>query len=69
MNPRNAAEIALGVAGVWLIVSRIPDLGVSLAFLPREADGSLPWFVIVHVGLVIVCGIGLLLSRPRIAST
>jgi hypothetical protein len=68
MNPRNAAEIALGVAGLWLIVSQIPDLGVSLAFSPREPDGSLPWFVIVHVGLVIVCGIGLLLLRRRIAS-
>lgn len=68
MNPRNAAEIAIGVAGLWLIVSRIPDLGVSLAFSPREPDGSLPWFVVVHVGLVIVCGIGLLLLRRRIAS-
>jgi hypothetical protein len=68
MNPRTAAEIALGIAGVWLIVSRVPDLGVSLAFSPSDPDGSIPWFVVVHVGLVIACGIGLLLLRRRIAS-
>jgi hypothetical protein len=68
MNPRNAAEIALGVAGVWLIVSRIPELGVSLVYPIAEPEGSLPWFVVVHVGLVIVCGLGLLLLRHRIAS-
>ena len=68
MNSRNAAEIALGVAGVWLIVSRIPELGVSLVYSALEPDGSVPWFPLVHVGLVIVCGLGLLLLRHRIAS-
>ena len=68
MSPRNAAEIALGVAGVWLIVSRSPDLGVSLAYSVIESDGSVPWFVLVHVGLVIMFGLGLVLLRHRIAA-
>ncbi len=68
MNPRNAAAIALGVAGVWLVVSRFPELGVSLVYSAMEPDGSIPWFVLVHVGLVIVCGFGLLLLCHRIAT-
>jgi hypothetical protein len=27
MNPRSAAEVALGVAGIWLMVSRVPTCG------------------------------------------
>jgi hypothetical protein len=68
MTPRNAAEIALGVIGVWLIVSRVPELGVTVAFYVREPDESIPWFLVVHLGLVIVCGLGLWLLRHRIAS-
>jgi hypothetical protein len=68
MNPRNAAEVALGVAGVWLIVSRLPELGLSLAFSPRHPDGSLSWIGLVSVGLVVGCGLGLVLLRRRIAS-
>ncbi len=68
MNPRNAAELALGVAGVWLIVSRMPDLGLSLVFSPGQPDGSLSWIAIVAVGLVILCGLGLVLLRHRIAA-
>ena len=68
MNPRNAAEIALGVAGVWLIVSRLPELAVSIAFFPSEQDGLLRWLGVVHFGLVVVCGLGLVLLRHRLAS-
>jgi hypothetical protein len=68
MNPRSAAEIAFGVAGVWLIVSRIPDFGVSLAFSLAGPDGLLRWLGVVHVGLVAVCGLGLVLLRRRLAS-
>jgi hypothetical protein len=68
MNPRNAAEIALGVAGVWLIASRLPELGLSLVFSPRDPDGSLSWIGLVSVGLVLLCGVGLVLLRYRIAS-
>ena len=68
MNSRNAAEIALGVAGVWLIVSRLPDLGLSLVFSPRQPDGSFSWLLLVSVGFVILCGLGLVLLRHRIAS-
>ena len=68
MNPRVAADVALGLAGVWLIVSRIPELGVSLVFSAVEEDRSVPWFVLVHVGLVIVCGVSLVLLRHRIAA-
>ena len=60
MNPRNAAGIALGVAGVWLIVSRLPEFGVSLVAPLWSPDGSVPWFVLVHLGVVIGCGLGLL---------
>ena len=68
MNSRNAAEIALGVAGVWLIASRLPELGLSLVFTPRQPDGSLSWILILSVGLVVLCGLGLVLLRHRIAS-
>jgi len=68
MNSRHAAEIALGVAGIWLIVSRTPELGLSLVFSPRQPDGSLSWIAIVAVGLVILCGLGLVLLRQRIAA-
>jgi hypothetical protein len=68
MNPRNAAEVALGVAGVWLIVSRMPELGLSLVFTPRQPDGSFSWIVLLLIGLVILCGLGLVLLRHRIAS-
>jgi hypothetical protein len=68
MNPRNAAEIALGVAGVWLIVSRLPEFGVSLVAPLWSPDGSVPWFVLVHLGVVIGCGLGLLFLRHRIAA-
>ena len=68
MNPRNAAEVALGVADIWLIVSRLPDLGVSLAFSPAEPDGLLRWLGVVHFSLVVLCGLGLVLLRRRLAS-
>ena len=68
MNPRNAAEIALGVAAVWLIVSRIPELVMSLAFLPAGPDGLFRWIGVVHAGLVVLCGLGLAHLRRRIAS-
>lgn len=68
MNPRTAAEIALGVAGVWLILSRLPELGVSFAFSPAEPDRLLRWVGIVHFGLVAVCGLSLVLLRRPLAS-
>jgi hypothetical protein len=68
MNPRNAAEIALGVAGVWLIVSRLPELGVSLVASIKNPNGSVPWFVLVHLGVMIGCGLGLVFLRHRIAA-
>jgi len=68
MNPRNVAEIALGVAGIWLIASRLPEVGLSLVFTPRDPDGSLSWIGLVSVGLVILCGLGLILLRHRLAS-
>ena len=68
MNPRNAAEIALGLAGIWLIVSRLPELGVSLVASIKNPDGSVPWFVLVHLGIMIGCGLGLVFLRHRIAA-
>ncbi len=68
MNARNAAEIAFGVAGMWLIVSRIPDMGVSVVFSPDEPGGLLRWLGVVHFAVVFVCGLGLVLLRRRLAS-
>jgi hypothetical protein len=56
------------VAGVWLIVSRLPEFGVSLVAPLWSPDGSVPWFVLVHLGVVIGCGLGLLFLRHRIAA-
>jgi hypothetical protein len=68
MNPRNAAEVAFGVAGIWLIVSRMPHILVSLAFSPADPRGIGRWFGLLHFGLVAGCGLGLLLLRHRLAS-
>jgi hypothetical protein len=68
MNSRHTAEIALGVAGVWLIASRMPELGLSVVFSLRDHDGSLNWIVAVSFGAVILFGLGLILLRHRIAS-
>jgi hypothetical protein len=67
MTPRQAAEIALGVAGVWLIVSRIPDFGTSLALWPVGPDGTLHWIGVIHFVLVVGTGFALLLLRRRLA--
>jgi hypothetical protein len=68
MNSREAAETALGVAGIWLIVSRIPDFGTSLVLWPVGPDGTLHWIGVIHFVLVAGSGLGLLLFRHRIAS-
>jgi hypothetical protein len=68
MNPRTAAEVAFGVAGIWLIVSRIPDILLTLAFSPAEPGGVVRWFGLLHFGLVAECGLGLLLLRHRLAA-
>jgi hypothetical protein len=68
MNSRQAAEIALGVAGIWLIVSRIPDFGTSLALWPFGPDGALHWVGVIHFALVAGSGFGLLLCRRRLAA-
>ena len=62
MTLRNATETALGLAGVWLIVSRLPDLLVSLVFAPDQA-----LFVLADVGLMAACGVGLMVYRRRLA--
>ena len=51
MNPRSAAEVAFGVAGVWLMVSRIPDFGLNLALWPVGPDGVLHWVGVIHFAL------------------
>jgi hypothetical protein len=68
MNPRSAAEVALGVAGIWLMVSRVPELGLNLALWPVGPDGVLHWVGVIHFALVAVCGFGLLHFRRRLAA-
>jgi hypothetical protein len=68
MNPRSAAEVAFGVAGIWLMVSRIPGILLSLAPSPAEPVGVVRWFGLLHFGLVAGCGLGLLLLRHRLAT-
>jgi hypothetical protein len=67
MNPRSVAEVAFGVAGVWLMVSRIPDFGLNLALWPVGPDGVLHWVGVIHFALVVICGIGLLRFRRALA--
>jgi hypothetical protein len=68
MNPRSAAAIALGVAGIWLIVSRIPEIALTLVFSPAEPDGILRWLGPIQFGVVAGCGLALVLLRHRLAS-
>jgi hypothetical protein len=68
MNPRTAAEIALGVAGVWLIASRIPDIVLTSAFSPVDSGGLLRWLGPLQLAVVAACGVGLILLRRRLAA-
>src|SRR3954469_6585076 len=68
MNPRSAAEVAFGVAGIWLMVSRIPDFGLNLALWPVGPDGVLHWVGVIHFSLIVVCGFGLLRFRRALAA-
>jgi hypothetical protein len=68
MNPRSAAEVAFGVAGIWLMVSRIPDFGLNLALWPVGPDGVLHWVGVIHFALVAICGVGLLRFRRTLAA-
>src|SRR3954465_12626925 len=68
MNPRPAAEVAFGVAGVWLMVSRIPDFGLNLALWPVGPDGVLHWVGVIHFALIVLCGVGLLRFRRALAA-
>jgi uncharacterized iron-regulated membrane protein len=62
MTLRNATETALGLAGLWLIVSRVPDLLVSLVFAQDQL-----FLVLADFGLMVACGSGLLVYRRRLA--
>ena len=68
MNSRQAAEIALGVAGVWLIASRTLQAGFSLVVGLTQPWGALSWAPIAYVGLALLCGLGLVMLRHRIAA-
>jgi hypothetical protein len=68
VSSRSAAEVALGIAGIWLMVSRIPEFGTNLALWPVGPDGTLHWVGVVHFTLVVACGLGLLLLRRSIAA-
>ena len=68
MNAREVAEAALGTAGIWLIVSRIPDFGLNIALWPVGPDGVLHWVGVIHFALWLGCGLALILLRRRIAS-
>ena len=65
MTLRNATETALGLAGVWLMVSRFPDLLVSLVFAEGRA-GELR-LVLSDLGLITAVGVGLIIFRRPLA--
>jgi len=68
MNMRKAAEVAFGVAGVWLIVASIPALVFTLKFPSPNQSGELRGMVFVQLGLVLLCGLGLVFLRRRFAA-
>ena len=68
MNAREVAEAALGTAGIWLIVSRIPDFGLNVALWPVGPDGVLHWVGVIHFMLWLGCGLALILFRRPVAS-
>ena len=68
MNMRKAAEVAFGVVGVWLIVGSIPAFVFTLTFPPADQSGQLRGMVFVQLGLVLLCGLGLVLLRRRLAA-
>ncbi len=67
MNPRSAAEVAFGVAGIWLVVSRIPDILLTLWFSAGEPAAIGRWVGLIHFGLVAGCGLGLVVLRRWLA--
>ena len=75
MNQRSLAEVLLAVAGVYLIVARIPDLGIGVAvFLHRDESwpdsiytSILETFSFVVPILSSIVGALLLILRQRIA--
>src|SRR3989442_11908605 len=71
MNTRKAAEIAFGVLGVWLIVASTPAIAglvISLSLPSADQSGSLRWLGFVQIGLFLLCGLGLMLLRRRLAA-
>jgi hypothetical protein len=71
MNSRKAAEVAFGVVGVWFIVGSIPAfpaLVFSLTSPSADQSGPLRWLGFFQLGLVLLCGVGLVLLRRRLAA-
>jgi hypothetical protein len=71
MNMRKAVEVAFGVAGVWLIVERIPGIAawvINLTLPSEDQTGPLRWLGFVQVGVLLLCGLGLLRLRRRLAA-
>jgi hypothetical protein len=68
VNARAAAEVAFGVVGIWLIVSRIPDALLTIVALQSDPGAPLRWLGATHLGIATVCGVGLIALRFRLAS-
>ena len=71
MNMRKAAEVAFGVVGVWLIVesiAAIPALVISLTLASEDLTDPLRWLGFVQIGALLLCGLGLLRLRRRLAA-
>jgi hypothetical protein len=68
VNSRTSAEVAFGVAGIWLIVSRIPDALLTLVAMQSDPNAQLRWLGGIHFGIAILCGLGLIVLRFRLAS-
>lgn len=69
MNGRSAAEVGLGVAGIYLLATSAPGYiaAVAAVLSSRSADLSSPWVGVAGLVATSVCAAILVLARRRLA--
>jgi hypothetical protein len=68
MTPRNAAELAFGVAGIYYVAEYIPSIFSSVAAMFQDEHARLVWVGIAHVVLALVVGSALVRFRGQLAA-